>query len=68
MGIEHRMKDETNDSFWKCPFCNAVSELLPEFPKGKRLKCLECEQKCCPHDNPATWEDFWVYCQSLKHI
>jgi hypothetical protein len=26
MGIEHRMKDEDDDNFWKCPHCGAVEE------------------------------------------
>jgi len=33
MGIEHRMKDEEEDNFWKCPFCGAVEEFDADMPK-----------------------------------
>lgn len=68
MGIEHRMKDETDDNFWKCPFCGAVEEFNPDMPKSRKVTCSECEDESAPHENLATWEDFWVYCQSLKDI
>jgi DNA-directed RNA polymerase subunit RPC12/RpoP len=76
MGIEHRMKDETDDNYWKCPHCGVVEELqgckASQFdmgmPKDNAIECSECGDKSEPHDNMATWEDFWVYCQSLKHL
>jgi hypothetical protein len=67
MGIEHRMKDEADDNFWKCPHCGFVEE-FPYTPKEAKIECNECGDKSDPHDNMATWEDFWVYCQSLKHL
>jgi len=68
MGIEHRMKDEDDNNFWKCPHCGAVEEFDTDMPKTNRVKCSECGDKSEPHSNLATWEDFWVYCQSLKDI
>tara|TARA_R110000822_G_scaffold62559_1_gene154172 strand:- start:6679 stop:6888 length:210 start_codon:yes stop_codon:yes gene_type:complete len=69
MGIEHRMKDETDDNYWKCPHCGAVEELFEkDLPKDQRVECSECGDKSEPHDNMVTWEDFWVYCQSLKDV
>lgn len=68
MGIEHRMKDETDDNFWKCPHCGAVEEFDPNMPKEYEVICNECGDVAEPHECLATWEDFWVYCQSLKDI
>lgn len=69
MGIEHRMKDEEDDNFWKCPHCGAVEELFEnELSKDQKVECSECGDKSVPHDYPATWDDFWIYCQSLKDI
>lgn len=68
MGIEHRMKDEADDNFWKCPHCGAVEEFDMDMPKSQRVECSECGDKSEPHECLAAWEDFWVYCQSLKDI
>jgi DNA-directed RNA polymerase subunit RPC12/RpoP len=62
------MKDETDDNFWKCPHCGAVEEFDLDMPKSTRIECSECGDKSEPHSNLAMWEDFWVYCQSLKDV
>lgn len=68
MGIEHRMKDEQDDVFWKCPECGCVEELAKSMPNTKPIECAECGEESVPKDNLATWEDFWEYCRSLKDI
>ena len=61
MGIEHRMKDESDTEYWKCPHCNAVGEL-----ETATSLCVECGEGVEPHESPATWLEFWEYCNSLK--
>ena len=56
------------EKFYKCPECGAVEEFDMDMPKSQRVECSECNDKSEPHQNLATWEDFWVYCQSLKDI
>lgn len=68
MGIEHRIKEKQDDNFWKCPHCGCIEELATSLPKNIAIECSECEEKAIPHDHPATWEDFWRYCQSLKDV
>lgn len=68
MGIEHRMKDEADDNFWKCPHCGCVEEFATSISNTQSAECSECNEESVLYDHLATWEDFWVYCQSLKGI
>lgn len=61
MGIEHRMKDEVEADYWKCLQCGAVNELIADTDH-----CPECGEPNNNHYYPATWQDFWEYCQRLK--
>ena len=56
------------EKFYKCPECGAVASVNEELDPGEAETCLECETEVDSRNNPAIWEEFWAYCQSLKDI
>jgi hypothetical protein len=64
MGIDHRLTD--NQTFWRCPTCDAVAEVDPDIPKDVEQECVECSEKHLPRYNHAFWHEFSEYCRRLK--
>lgn len=67
MFIEHSMKEYDDTGFWMCPHCGAVTETLKaNYGPEDEVECRECGDSAAPRQHPATWKDFWDYCNTLK--
>jgi len=53
--------------FWKCPDCDCVQNLKAGGNGETQERCDDCEEMYFPADHLVSWEDFWRYCQELKH-
>jgi len=56
----------TSDRFWACPACGCVNTVLEEMPVDDLQTCENCEDMFLPSAYEATWEEFSVWCRSMK--
>jgi hypothetical protein len=58
---------QQSERYFKCPECGAVAVVDEDIEPGEFETCLECDEEIDPRTNPAIREEFWAYCQKLKH-